>query len=115
MSDAIKQAIEVQPIPKGYVKASEAVDARTIHAQLHDIWNELNALDTIFGDQHRLMAKVAKLRDACGAAVNCSIPIAFPVEPSQAQPSDTAITYMTGYSDAKDWAATLPGAQTCSP
>ncbi len=73
-----------QPIPKGYVKASEAIDVRTIHAQLHDIWSELNAVDTVLGDQNRLMTKVEKLRDACGSAVNCMIPLEAAAQPSQA-------------------------------
>lgn len=90
-------ALETQAAPKGYIKASEAIDVRTLHAQLHDIWCELNAVDTVLGDQHRLMSKVEKLRDACGSATNCMIPLdaskaqaaspgwkPVPVEPTEA-------------------------------
>jgi len=86
-----------QPVPKGYVKASDAIDVRTIHAQLHDIWCELNAVDTVLGDQHRLMTKVEKLRDACGSAVNCMVPLEAAAQPILEKLHEYALRHAPDY------------------
>ena len=89
-------------------------DERTLHAEVARLREKESSLDRLLA-LFKEVQVVADERDSALARLAEIEAGASPVEPSQAQPSDTAITYMTGYSDAKDWAATLPGAQTCSP
>lgn len=65
-------------VPARYVLADQAMDVRQLYADLCDVWAEAGAVDTPIGRHDVLMAKLTKLRDAIGGAVNAYIPLAVP-------------------------------------
>lgn len=117
-----------QPIPPGYVKASETIDALKIFKTLNDLWAEANAVDTVIGRPDVLLTKIAKLRDEVGSAVNCYIPLAAAVpegwKPIETAPMDGTVvllhrwsTSFAGYYGGADsgWRINAPGLPAIGP
>ena len=75
---ANRHRVQTDPVAakrfQGYVKADQALDCTSLYAQLCDLWQEANAVDTVIGRPEVLISKLAAIRDAVGRAVNGCIP-----------------------------------------
>jgi hypothetical protein len=83
---AARQALSAAPreaVPRGYVRADEAMSVHQLFDDLCDVVAEANAADTVMGRPEVLRSKLIKIRDAVGDAVNGYIPFAAPAAPRE--------------------------------